>query len=328
MKPLPNGFSVRRTAKGYTVVEIDWFAHPERGKEYLDHMRAVMPSEATFQREILRQWVSSRSGVLYPEYAPARPNILREPRELLAGPIYRGWDFGGNRSACVWAQFSPASQRVWILRELSPTDIGTHSLRDLVLYLSGQGERSELASRPQQILGGIENAGMVTPWFLPGNQYEWIDFASDEGEQKRAEIQEESVERSSLRILAARGIVVQAWRGPRKARVDVLKRLLTPRPDGTYGFYLSPTCKLLDAGLLSGITYEMPTPKNPYPENAARSRYSDVHDALGYILVNLIPPEDTLPENPAPVVGYNEERAPIMAQRAQTTLDFYENRRK
>src|SRR2546422_401361 len=163
-----DGFRARTTERGIRVVELDAWADPARGEEWMAKARKRAASVADFEREINRNWNITSGATFYPEFGEiGREHYLYEPTELLSGPVIRGWDFGWRAPVCVWLQYALKSDRVYVLREFAPRGIGAHHFRDVCRYLSGQMAWEELTGPCREwveMLAGLP--GVPTPpWF-------------------------------------------------------------------------------------------------------------------------------------------------------------------
>ena len=102
------GFSIRRTSRGWLVVEIDPWANPKKDEAWLEQRRRRAVSEVAFRREHLRDWTSAGGLSFYPEFMERPGRYIRRAPGLIDGlPVIRGWDFGYRRPALVWLQYSP-----------------------------------------------------------------------------------------------------------------------------------------------------------------------------------------------------------------------------
>jgi hypothetical protein len=74
-----------------------------------------------------------------------------------------------------------------------------------------------------------------------------------------------------------------------RSRTSVINGLARVRADGLPGILLDPACPLLIRGLCGEIVYAKGTPGKPDPNEPAKDAiYSHLHEALGYILVNVV----------------------------------------
>jgi hypothetical protein len=331
------GMEVRKTRRGFIVASFDWYADPSRDQQWLDGMRAIATTEGKFQAEFMRNWDVSPGVAFYSEFQANPAFYVKHLPKLINAPVYRGWDFGGRNPATCWLQYSPKSGRVWVIREMLLFGIDIYSFRDLVLYLSGERERSFLDRRPAAVawLEKLERDPntpaelRVTPWFdsSPTSPLQFIDYAGHEAEQGIGrEAGNIPVEYTRKQILAAEGIHLNAHYTTTKAKTDIIRRLLQPFPDGRPGIYFDPAVKILARGFSGGITFARPTPSDPDPMGPSKDDiYSHLHEALGYVLVNAVP-LDALPRYREPeLIGW-DRREPVYADRGDTILEAEDTR--
>lgn len=292
--PQIDGMKVRHTKRGACVVELDYWADPTRNQTWAEEMRAVI-GDVNFEREFKRNWKVAAGTAFYPEFKQdTDKRILVLPR-LIKGPVYRGWDFGYRRPACVWFQYSKKQKRVWVLRELMPEDIDVWAFRDLVLYLSGQRTEEFLAKRPR----ALEWAQKLKedprypnpPWFFssPSDPLQFIDYAGPEANYHTAIVGQDQPERSSAEVLAAEGINLGIYGMEVSDRTLLIRKLMYLREDGYAGLILDPACKILIEAFLGGLPFKNPTKQNPVPTEPAKDgKYEHLHDALGYGIFNVV----------------------------------------
>lgn len=287
------GFKVRTTERGYRVIELDAWADPARGEEWMAAARKRAASVADFEREVMRNWHITSGATFYPEFGEiGREQYLYEPPALLKGPVIRGWDFGWRAPVCVWLQYSPKSDRVYVLREFAPKGISSHHFRDVCRYLSGQMGRDELDAAALEWVVMLEGwpGTPKMPWFAPGTQF--VDLSGPEVNRTQSISAKEPSERTEFMIFAAGGIEFSIQAGRVKARTKVLRRLLHLRADGRPGIMVSPACVDVLAMLDGGLTFQKATRLNPKPENPRKDgQHDNVNDALTYALVGIVPPE-------------------------------------
>lgn len=286
-----DGLRARTTARGLRVIELDYFADPARGEEWLGQARRRSTSLAEYQRNVLRNWNISGGVGVYAEFTEiGRERYVYEPHALLKLPVYRGWDLGRRHPACVWLQYAPKSDRVYVLREFEPRDIAAHHFRDVCRYLSGTLDRKSLDAdslewvHMQETLPGMPKP----PWFPPGTQF--IDLAGSEASMRQSIAARDPREATLSQVWAAGGIEFGIQSGPVKARIDVLRRLLYLRADGRPGIFISPYCTAVLSMLDGGLAYKRATLTRPSQEEVRKDgQHDDVHDALTYALVGIVP---------------------------------------
>jgi hypothetical protein len=287
------GFTARTTERGIRVIELDYFADPARDAAWLAKARQRSTSLAEFQRNVLRNWHIAGGAGVYPEFAEiGRERYVYEPPSLLKLPVIRGWDLGRRHPACVWLQYAPKSDRVYVLREFEPRGIAAHHFRDVCRYFSGQLDRAALDADSlewvtmQDALPGMPKP----PWFPPGTSF--LDLSGNEATMQQSIAARDPREATLRQVWAAGGIEFGIQTGPVKARVDVLRRLLYLRLDGRPGILISPYCTAVLAMLDGGLVYKRATPVRPDQEEVRKDgQHDDVHDALTYALVGMVPAE-------------------------------------
>jgi hypothetical protein len=295
------GLSARTTeTRGIRVVELDYFADPARGDAWLEQARRRSTSAAEFQRNVLRNWNIAGGTSVYTEFAEiGRDAYIYEPPSLLKLPVIRGWDLGRRHPCCVWMQYSAKSDRVYVLREFEPRDIAAHHFRDACRYFSGQIHRDELdADTLEWVVMQEKLPGLPPPpWFPRGTIF--VDLAGPEVSAVQSIASRDPREATLRGVWSNAGIEFSIQAGPVKARVDVLRRLLYLRADGRPGILISPYCTAVLAMLDGGLSYKKATSTKPAQDDVKKDgQADDVHDALTYALVGIVPAEGATPGMP------------------------------
>ena len=300
-KALP-GYKARTTKRGYRVVELDAWADPARDESWLAEARRRSPTESDFQREVLRSWETVQGDAYYAEAAKiGRERYVFDLPQLLRQPVIRGWDFGLRHPVCVWLQYAPESDRVFVLRCWEPkTDkgaqgIAAHHFRDVCRWLSGEIGYDELTDQISRDwadlhreLAGIGQAPQP-PWFP--KEVEFIDFSGHEANTPQSISAKDPRDATLADVWRSGGINLATQYGKVKARCDVLRRLLYPRADGWPGIVVSRWCPQVMAMLMGGLVFKRATPLRPRPEDPKKDGYyDDINDALTYALVAVVPP--------------------------------------
>jgi hypothetical protein len=325
------GMSVQKTAKGVTVIHLDYWADPTKDAKWAQSIRDIMPTETRWRIEYMRDWETVPGEAFYAEFQENQSRYVHTLPRLINAPVYRGWDFGRRTPACVWLQYSPVTGRVWVVREILPVGLDIYSFRNLVMYLSGERERGFLDRNPSALkwLEALEadphtpESLRVTPWFhhTPTAPISFIDYAGHEANQA-GDANTSTVHVTRAQILGAEGISLQVHYTTTKAKTDQFRRLLQNLPDGRPGLYFDPSCKLLIKGFAGGITYAKPSATNLYPTEPFKDGiYDNLHEALGYVVVNAVPMVEQQEEPGAVLMGYDGQRQPIMEIPGQD-IDF------
>lgn len=288
---MSHGLRARTTNAGHRVIELDYYADPARGEQWLEEARKRSTSAAEFQRNVLRNWSITSGTTVYPEFAEVgREKYLYEPTKLLRGPVIRGWDFGYRGPACIWMQYSVKSDRLYVLREFCPAGIATHHFRDVCRHLSGTLGFEDLGPEPRQWVEMIRGLPGLPkpPWFPPNTVF--ADLSGPEVNKIEAIAARDPEEATARQVFAAGGIEFAIQTGRVKGRVHVLRRLLPLRSDGRPGVLISPTCTDVLAMLDGGLTFEKATRKTPQPETVRKDgKHDNTHDALTYAVVGIVP---------------------------------------
>lgn len=285
------GLRARTTGRGHRVIELDYFADPARDEAWFEEARRRSTSPAEFQRNVCRNWNIAGGASVYAEFAEiGRERYVYEPKSLLRHPVIRGWDFGIRAPVCVWMQYAPKSDRIYVLREFAPRGIAAHHFRDVCRYLSGQLLREELDADALEwavMLDGLPGAPR-TPWFKRGTSF--VDLSGPEVSMRQSISARDPREATLQQVWAAGGIEFSVQAGPVRARLDVLRRLLYLRADGQPGILISPHCSGVLAMLDGGLVWKRATPLRPDAEEPKKDgTHDNINDALTYALVGVVP---------------------------------------
>jgi len=293
------GFNVRRNSSGYAIVEVDLEADPDkRSPAFIEELHRRQPNQREFEREFKRNWTIAAGESFYPEFVNngAEKAYVQPIAHLIAGPIFRAWDFGFRRPACVWFQVDPETERVWVIRELLASNINTWAFADLVLYLSGEIGLHELSEDTEQdvmkwvdrICGDerLPNA----PWFeWAGIPPRFVDLCGPEVSKMNSHFDKDSKENTDAEILEGRGIFVSITSAQWQARENVMRKLLRVKEDGYPGLLVDPCCRILVEALGGALCYALPSLSNPMPDAPAKNgTHDNIHDALSYGLVQVV----------------------------------------
>lgn len=186
-----------------------------------------------------------------------------ELRARPGGKIYMGVDCSGRHPATVFAQKTPRGQ--WqMLSELCIMDDEGMGAENYAKLLA-----SETKKRYPDV-----------------SQFEiWGDPAGEWGSQ--------NTERTYFDILRAQGIFIRspkdikATRGQVETRLETVMSVLNRNVDGDPALLVSPACKVMLGGFNGGYQYKKKNisgDTNYYHEVPDKNRYSDVQDALQYLL--------------------------------------------
>jgi len=321
-----SGCKVRTTGAGWRVIELDFWAIPERRKPSwrVEMERTMGPRK--FRREFLRDWDTAAGDAYYPEFQEiGRENYLATLDALPRGVIlFRGFDFGIRRPACVWGAYSPIQDRTWVLREFMPHGLYTHAFRDCVMYLSGDLEWESLDPQAQAWIEVYRQRGCPdAPWFEAG--LKWENFSGPEATYTQSNAARDPRDATSAAIFATGGILLLTQAGPVKARHEVLRRLLPFRGDGYPGVLFDEAgCPELLQAMNGALSFPAPTARNPIPDRPRKDGHFDnIVDAFTYALSALVPSVDRPLPRPTPVGQFLPRP---LGDEHQDALGWYENR--
>ena len=325
----PNsGCTIRDTERGWRIVTLDYWAVPERRKPSWRATQERLMGKRKFAREYLRDWDSADGDVYYPEFNDLGIEHFVKPlTELPTGcTLWRGFDFGGRRPACVWGVYSFKQDRLWILREFITQRtggfdiLGTHGFRDLVLYLSGELPIDALDDRARYWADWYgANNYPETPWFSPGLQ--WQNFSGPECMTMQANAAKDPRDATAAAVFAAGGIELVYQAGRVKARHEIFRRFLRLRDDGLPGVLFDPACKEIIRAMSGAFTFAKETAGNPVPDRPRKDgHYDNLIDAMTYAVCALVP-SDTMPLPRHAPIGQFLPRATAPDP---TSLDLYE----
>lgn len=208
-----------------------------------------------------RQWINvyllGRYGALhsgrtvYPEYDDTRHPAAEVLRPARGRPLMLGWDFGLT-PACVLVQLTPRGC-LNVIEEFVSTNMGIR-----------QFAREVVKPRLMSAYAGYDIRGAADP-------------------AGRARSQTD--ERTCMDELISAGLPADPARSNDfTARREAVAGFLNTFRDGLPGFKLSPTCRHLRKGFLSGYRYERVqiAGEERYKDKPLKNEYSHVHDALQY----------------------------------------------
>ncbi len=331
MSDIP-GYFARTTPSGIRVIELDYWADPAKTEEWAREARKPYTDRA-WRREMLRDWSAAAGDPWYPEWQIAGGDkvFVHPAAGVIPGlPIHRGWDFGIRYGAVTWSQYSPAQRRWWVLREVMPEGLSTYSLRDIVLYLSGQLQLDDLNLQAKAWVARLNEPDSPYPpgpWFKSVGPVplRFIDWSGHEALQPRAEVAQEVEERTSAQILAAGGVYLTPLYGAVKGADQIIRDLMRVRDDGWPGLFLDPACRILRGGLSGGIVFAKGTAENPSPEKPHKDGYFEhTHEALLYSMASTVPAADKAPTDQGELVVM--DRRVVRLEPQETAFDLYELR--
>lgn len=195
-------------------------------------------------------------------------NFVRRIHEALrklvwsGGLLYRGWDNTGLHPACVIAQ-SPTPRQVQVLKE-------------------HWTERENIVTFAKRVIAQCNKD-------YPDAEY--MDYADPAGWSQFSKSNGELTSNSELMVNEC-GIDLLKSEQNFKARVNAVEEQMREMVvGGEPAFLVDPDCVGIINGFLGGYFYPRIASNTAgeeiYSENVVKNKYSDLHDALQYILVKI-----------------------------------------
>lgn len=323
------GLKAFTTPRGFRVIKIHYYADTEHTEEWALEERKKYSSR-DWRREFELDWSSPSGEAFYPEFSEVgKDRFIKRVERLIKGPVFRAYDFGSRRPACVWFQYSPKADRLWLYREFMPHDLQAHEFRDAVRVLSGELEYEAAPERSRRWVdiyaAKPSGAHCPPPWFPPGTKF--VDISGKEALQgtSATPTHEEGV---VLNIFREGGIYLQLWNGLVAGRHQILRRLMRVYGDGEPGLWVDPQCEesieLMDGALsYPKATEAVPIPVKPRDDG----HFINLADAITYGAAAVVPEDKPKAPSVDRIIGYNEERQAIMSKEEDDHIPWYETRR-
>lgn len=321
------GLSAYTTPRGIRVLELDWYADPTHDEVWAAEARRLYETTRAWRREMERDWSSPAGEPFYPEYGEIGPEKFKHMMtKMIAGPVYRSFDFGVRRPAASWFQYSPRSDRVHWIREFMPHDLQTHEFRDCVRYLSGELEYALLTDRSKRWVDAYANkpsgAHCPPPWFPLGTRF--INLSGKEALSRQANVPrpEESI---AADIFREGGIPLIMVNLSVEGRHQILRRLLRVYEDGWPGLFVDPQVEEGDEALSGGLSYPKDTPANPVPTAPKDDGHLiNLMDSFTYGVAGVVPADR--PKPPKYRHTFRGPRNELVLLPDQEEIGFYETR--
>jgi hypothetical protein len=283
------------TPRGIRVVEIDYWVNPSHDTAWANKQRPLYHSTKDWRREMERDWSSPAGDPYFPIFTQlgAERYVFLQTQFVEQWPVFRAFDFGRRRPACVWFQYSPKQDRIIGYREFMPHNIGTHDFRDAVKYLSNQLNRSQLTPEAErwvdEYAARSSGAHCPPPWFPLGTKF--LDIGGKEAlqQQSNAPKPEDAV---ASDIFAAGGLNLIIVTPRILGRNHIIDRMLSVKPDGFPGILIDPQMEESIAGFEGAWCYPEPTKAIPVPTKPKDDgHYINLLDAWGYGVAAVVPEE-------------------------------------
>ena len=285
------GLRAYTSPRGIRVIEVDWWADPAHDTLWAERARVTVPDK-DWRREMGRDWSTPAGDAFFPAFSEiGRARCVMPATRLISGYVYRAFDFGRRRPACIWFQYSLKSDRAWLLREFMPHDLQTHDFRDAVRFLSNQLPWEQVPERAQRWVEAytMRPSGIhcPPPWFPLGVRF--LDISGPEANQVQANATSPE-ESTAADIFAAAGLNLIVVTPKVKGRNRVVDRMISVRPDGHPGLIIDPQCEESIIGFEGAFAYPKPTKQVPVPTKPFKDgHFENLLDAIGYGFVAVVP---------------------------------------
>jgi len=294
---------VRRwyTKKGWCVFEIHYTADPsKRTKEWYAKALDSMPDLQSFNREFEVDWASTSGLPFYPQfykkYSEDRSWFIRPQKLPSAGVVYRGFDYGFRKPACIWLH-QTSDGRVRILREFAPENIDVYEFRDAVKVLSGQLaiDHKSMFNR-HRAKEWISRVTPGTKWFTKeqADNITWINFSGPEANKiwtaDGGFSEGRSGEQCDAEVFDGGGVPLSIVNQRVATGTYIIRMMMKDGKDGLGPmFIVDPQATTLIGGLAGGLTFGKGTKATPLDDNVAPSPiYSHTHDGTRYAVSGMI----------------------------------------
>jgi hypothetical protein len=256
---LCKGLSYKKNRNGFTISYLHYSADEEKDEEWAKEAKKSYPSLDLWNQEMELDFTKAVGRRVYPEFK--QELHIYELKPIPNREIWRGWDFGYHHPACVWAQVD-LEDRLCVLVELMGEEVVINKFAEQVIEIS------------KKLFYG----------------YDFKD-AGDPAVRAKSD----KSERTTADILRSYGIRIQTRPMLVRERINLLRNLLLPRPDGSPRFKIDKNCQILIDGFLGG--YSRNEEDNPDKDGY----YEHLMDALGYLVAVLYNPKTFERYRPAPI---------------------------
>lgn len=242
---------VRNKRNDFTIVTLHYSADPSKNTdEWIHEAKKGMP-ERGWLREYEIDYSVYEGKAFFPEFKQFN---IQESEYFDRETIYRGWDYGFHRPACLITKLNDKDQWCWL---------------EVIL-----GEDEGIMDFGKRI-----RKHCLT--HFPGAYY--IDVGDPAGEQKS-----DKSEKTSVQILEALGIYVRSRKQPIKQGAEIIRQKLQMRVDGIPGLIVNPNQPIIIDGFKGGLHYPEAKEGKPQREYYEKDGYYDhVFDCGRYLATEM-----------------------------------------
>lgn len=246
-----NKVRLKRNDNGFAVATVHYSHDPEKNTdEWIAEAKKGM-SERAWNREYEVDYTIFAGKPFFPEFNEYN---VKESEYQERETLYRGWDFGFHRPACLITKLNQFDQWCW-LELIMGEDVGVMDF--------GKRVREHCITH------------------YPGAYY--VDAGDPDGQK----VSDKS-EKTSVQILEALGIYVRTRKQPRKQGAEIIRQKLKMRVDGKPGLLVNPDQTILIDGFKGGLHYPEVNDGRPQKEFYEKDGFYDhPFDASRYIATEM-----------------------------------------
>jgi hypothetical protein len=241
----------RNPRNRFTVATVHYSADPDKASEEWIKMAMQGMPERGWMREYEIDYTIFEGKTFFAEFKQFNvENCAYIPKET----IYRGWDYGYHRPACLITKLNKDGQWCW-LEAIMGKDEGVLEF--------GRRMRTHCISH------------------YPGADY--VDVGDPAGEQMS-----DKGEKTSVQILETVGIYIHSRKQPVKQGSEIIRQKLGMRVDGKPGLIVDPSQQLVIDGFRGGLHFPDVKEGQPQREHYEKDGYYEhVFDCARYLATDM-----------------------------------------
>jgi hypothetical protein len=213
MKELCKGLTVEKNRNGFTIMRLHYTADPKKDLAWAQEMKRGYLTDI-WNQEMELDFTKATGKRVFPEFM--RELHVREIEPIVNETVWRGWDFGYTRPACVWFQIDK-DDSLCILAEM----LGHNTVID------------RFASDVKK---------------LSAKMFHGFNFKDAGDPAVRAK--SDKSKRTSADILRSMNIRIETRPSFVRDGINTIRTLLLPRPDGEPRLKVHPRNQLLISGFM------------------------------------------------------------------------------